>query len=53
MRGGLEGRENHPGNRKAVPKPLLEADAPWSGPHEGRGAGVVGEMVMGEIAAVP
>ena len=29
-----EGRKNRPGNMKQMPKPLLEAVAPWNGAHE-------------------
>ena len=32
-----ESRDYNPRDRRMVPKPLLEADAPWSGQHEGPG----------------
>ena len=35
---GVGGRESHPGNREMAPKPLLKADAPFSGTHEGPGS---------------
>ena len=35
IRERAEGRKNRPGNIKEMPKPLLEADAPCSGAHEG------------------
>ena len=42
-----ESRQFHPGNREAVPKPLLEADAPWGVAHKGPGRG---ETVLGKAA---
>ena len=39
-----EGRKNRPENMKVVPKPLREADAPWSSAHEG--AGVVAKVLL-------